>query len=117
MRYPSGVIASCDTSFGTLEGRRYRVQCEHGYIEMDPAFSYRGLKLLTKEQLAEEESSSLAEISLRQKNHFAEEMDGFARAILDDSEVITPASMGISDLRIIAAIQESYETGKRVAIS
>ena len=63
-----------------------------------------------------EESSDVSEINLRQKNHFAEEMDGFARAIVNDTEVVTPASMGIDDLRIIAAITESYETGKTVKL-
>ncbi|MES2441154.1 MAG: Gfo/Idh/MocA family oxidoreductase [Verrucomicrobiota bacterium] len=116
LTYPSGAIATCDTSFGTIEARRYQVLCDKGSIEMDPAFSYRGLKLKTKELLEEDESSDISEINLRQKNHFAAQMDGFCRAIIDDTEVVTPASMGIADLRIIAAIQESYETGKMVKI-
>lgn len=116
LTYPSGVIATCDTSFGTVEGRRYRVQCEKGYIEMDPSFSYRGLKLTTKKPLEEEEAFDISEINLRQKNHFAAEMDGFCEAIINDTEVITPASMGIADLRIIAAIHESCESGRPVRI-
>ncbi|MEO5913399.1 MAG: Gfo/Idh/MocA family oxidoreductase [Luteolibacter sp.] len=116
LTYPSGVIATCDTSFGTIEGRRYRVQCDNGYIEMDPSFSYRGLKLKTKALLEGDESSEVSEINLRQKNHFAEQMDGFCKAIINDTEVVTPASMGIADLRIIAAIRESYESGKPVKI-
>ncbi len=116
MKYPSGIIASCDTSFGTIESRRYRVQCEKGYIEMDPAFSYRGLKLKTKELLDEKESSDASEINIRQKNHFSEEMDSFSKAIINDEKVRTPASMGIADMKIIAAIKEAYETGKPVKV-
>lgn len=110
LKYPSGVLANCDTSFGTAESRRYRVQCTKGYIEMDPAFSYRGLKLKTKE------ASDVSEITLRQINHFASQMDGFARAIMNDTPIPTPASMGVADLRIIAAINESIKTGKPVEI-
>ncbi|RYD29961.1 MAG: Gfo/Idh/MocA family oxidoreductase [Verrucomicrobiaceae bacterium] len=116
LRYPSGIIATCDCSFGTTESRRYRVLCERGFLEMDPAFSYRGLKLRTKEDLAEE-SSGLEEVNLRQVDHFAAEMDAFSKAVIEDGEVITPASMGIADLKIIAAIHESVKTGAVVKIS
>ena len=114
MTYPSGVIACCDTSFGTSESRRYRIQCEKGFIEMDPAFSYRGLNLKTNED--ENGSAKATEISIRQVNHFAAEMDGFAKAILNGTDVPTPASMGIADMKIIAAIKKSYETGAPVNV-
>lgn len=83
---------------------------------MDPAFSYRDLKLVTKEDRGPE-SSEVAEVNLRQVDHFAAEMDSFATAILEDSVVRTPASMGISDLRIIAALEESIEKGLPVKVS
>lgn len=116
LRYPSGIIANCDCSFGTTESRRYRVLCERGYLEMDPAFSYRGLKLVAKEELGKKESSALEEVNLRQVDHFAAEMDGFSKAILEDGEILTPASMGIADLKIISAIHESVKTGAVVKI-
>jgi len=117
LRYPSGVLAVCDCSFGSSESRRYRVHCEKGFIEMDPAFSYRGLKLKTKEQLPEKESSEAVEVNIRQVDHFAAEMDAFSKAILKDAEILTPASMGIADMRIIAAIHQSAQTGQSVRIS
>lgn len=116
LRYPSGIIANCDCSFGTPESRRYRVLCERGYLEMDPAFSYRGLRLRKKEELGKKESSALEEVNLRQVDHFAAEMDAFSKAVLEEGEVITPASMGIADMRIIAAIHESVKTGAAVKI-
>jgi predicted dehydrogenase len=112
LRYPSGVIATCDTSFGTSESRRYRVLCTKGFIEMDPAFSYRGLKLRTKEDLDQPEQSEFTEVNIRQVNHFAEEMDGFSKAILNNEEIRTPADMGIADLKIIAAIDKAIASGK-----
>jgi hypothetical protein len=36
--------------------------------------------------------------------------------VLDDSEVITPASMGIADMRILAAISESIQSGTAVGV-
>ena len=49
LRFPSGVLAHCDCSFGTAVSRRYRVHCTEGIIDMDPAFDYRGLQLRVKE--------------------------------------------------------------------
>lgn len=48
LQFPSGVLAHGDRSFATSESRRCRVHCTEGWIEMDPAFSYRGLRLRTK---------------------------------------------------------------------
>lgn len=114
MRYPSGAVASCLCSFGVAESRHYRVHCEKGYIDMDPAFSYRGLRLRTK---AEDDGlTESAEIVIEPVNHFTEEMDGFSAAVLGEAEVITPASMGIADMRIVAAIGESIRGGAAVKI-
>jgi len=111
MRYPSGAAASCLCSFGTAESRQYRVLCEKGFIEMDPAFSYRGLRLRTTEKEAGKEKAAmkLTEVMIEAVNHFTKEMDGFSSAVLDDGEVITPAALGIADMRIIAAIQKSID--------
>ena len=43
LRFPSGVLAHCDCSFGSAVSRRYCVHCVEGTIDMDPAFDYRGL--------------------------------------------------------------------------
>lgn len=114
MRYPSGAVASCLCSFGVSESRQYRVHCEKGFIDMDPAFSYRGLRLRTNRKDGEVAES--ADIVIKPVNQFTREMDGFSAAVLDDSEVITPASMGIADMRILAAINESIQSGATVGV-
>jgi predicted dehydrogenase len=116
MRYPSGVIAQCDCSFGSTESRRYRVHCAEGFIEMDPAFSYRGLRLRVKHGESSSGASQLAELNVNPVNHFAAEMDHFSGCILNGTEPRTPAEMGIADLRIIAALEESMRTGQKVRI-
>lgn len=116
MRYPSGVVAQCDCSFGSSESRRYRIHCAEGFIEMDPAFSYRGLRLRVKHGDSSSGASQLAEIKIDPVNHFAAEMDHFSECILNGTEPRTPAKMGIADLRIIAALEESMRTGQKVRI-
>lgn len=116
LRYPSGVIAQCDCSFGSSESRRFRVHCAEGFVEMDPAFSYRGLRLRVKHGDSSSGASQLAEINIEPVNHFAAEMDHFSDCILNGTASRTPAEMGIADLRIIAALEESLRTGQKVRI-
>jgi predicted dehydrogenase len=117
LRYPSGVLAHCDCSFGSSESRRYRVHCANGWIEMDPAFSYRGLRLRTKEGEAKgPKEAKLAELMLEQVNHFTAEMDHFSDCVLNDASLRTPGEMGLADMKIIAAIDEAARTGKTMKL-
>ncbi|MEK7953267.1 Gfo/Idh/MocA family protein [Luteolibacter soli] len=119
MRYPSGAVASCLCSFGTAESRYYRAHCEKGVIEMDPAFSYRGLRLFTSSRETEDAKApmELTEVIIEAVNHFTVEMDGFSSAVLDDAEVITPAALGIADMKIVTAITRSIESGNSVKVA
>lgn len=117
MKYPSGAIAHCDCSFGMSESRFYRVQGTQGYLEMDPAFSYRGLRLFTRQTDAETGSANLQEHHLRAKNHFSEEMDHFSNVILNGGECKTPGEMGLADMRILEAIHLSIAQGQPVRIN
>jgi len=116
MRYPSGVLATCECSFGSTESRRYRVTCEDGFVEMDPAFSYRGLKLNVKSGDAKKGTAQNAELPIAQINHFTAEMDAFSKNVMDDTEPKTPGKMGLADMRIIAAIEEAARTGRTVKV-
>jgi len=114
LRFPSGVLANCDCSFGTGESRRYRVHCADGWIEMDPAFSYRGLRLGTRRGAAKEAEN--AELLIEQVNHFAAEMDHFSDCVLHGKALRTPGEMGLADLRVVAAIYEAARTGRVVKL-
>ena len=117
LRYPSGVLAHCDCFFNAAESRRYRVHCKEGFIEMDPAFSYRGLRLRTHRMKGNAGAPELSELVLEPKNHFTAEMDHFSTCILEGEEPRTPGEMGLADMRIIEAIAESARTGRSVKIA
>lgn len=117
MRYPSGALAHCDCSFGTAESRFYTVHCAKGTIGMDPAFSYRGLKLWVQDGDPKGGDASKSDLLIPQVNHFTAEMDGFSEALLHDKAILTPGSMGLADMRIIAAIEEAAKTGRSVAVN
>jgi predicted dehydrogenase len=117
LRYPSGALANCNCSFGSSRSERYRVICADGWIEMDPAFSYRGLRLRTKRGDAKSSQGvENAEMLLEQVDHFAAEMDHFSDCLLNGTALRTPGEMGLADMRIVVAIAEAARTGKMVKI-
>ena len=116
LEFPSGVTAACECSFGTSVGRRFRISGDKGFVEMDPAYAYSELALKQKTGDDENGTAQIATLAIREKNQFAEEMDGFANAILKGEELRTPGSMGLADVKTVAAIMEAARTGTRVAV-
>src|SRR5467141_270438 len=45
LRFPSGVLANCTSSYGYAGQNHYRVVGTEGWLEMDPATSYRDLRM------------------------------------------------------------------------
>jgi len=99
MRFPSGLLTTCNTSYGTNTGGWFRVYGSKGMIEMQPAFSYDGLKLQIngKEQTVEDHNPM----------QFAREADHFAECIRQDKAPKTAGEEGLTDLRIMEAIYRS----------
>jgi predicted dehydrogenase len=115
LRYPSGVLAHCECSFGSARSERYRVVGAKGFIEMDPAFGYRGQRLFLAQSNGEQ-GSQKSELKLEPVNHFAAEMDDFSDCLLTGKEPRTPGDMGVADMRIIEAVHEAMRSGKTVRL-
>jgi predicted dehydrogenase len=110
MRFPSGVLAHCGTDFAGATSRRYRVHCQDGYIDLENAFAYNGLRL----KVSREDRTT--EIDLPQVNQFAKEMDHFSACVLDDQQPWTPGEEGLADMKVIAAIEAAAREGKTVRV-
>lgn len=110
LRFPSGIVANCDCSFGTTKSARYRVLGDQGHLEMDPAFTYFGLEMNVFKD------GNKSEFSLKETDHFAAEMDHFSECVLADKPPRTPGEEGLADVRVIAAIAEAVKTGKTVSV-
>lgn len=106
MRFPSGVIADCSTSYNVNGINRFRAYADRGWFGMDPAFAYTGLRA----------SSSRGEISFDPIDQFAAEIDDFARCILEDRESKVSGAEGLRDLRVIEAIYASIREGRAVEL-
>ena len=110
VKFPSGAIANCDCGFGSAESRRFRVQGTTGLIDMANAFAYRGQRLMLGKQ------GYTSEMKIDAADHFAAEMDHFSACIAAGKPNRTPGEEGLADMRAIAAIEESYRTGRRVVL-
>jgi predicted dehydrogenase len=110
LKFPSGVLAHCDCSFDAAESRRFRVNGTKGFIDLDPAFSYRGLRLTVGKESGREQ------VRLTEVNHFAAEMDHFSECVLARKDPRTPGEEGLADMRVIAAIEEAARTGRTVPV-
>lgn len=107
LEFANGAKAELMTSYGQNVGR-FRAEGEKGWIEMDPAFPYRGLKVTTSKGPLE----LTAPVSQQ-----ALQMDDFALCVRDNRDTIVPGEMGRRDMAIIEAIYESIrQGGKRVAV-
>lgn len=110
LKFPSGAQASCTCSFGSGVSRQLRAHCADGYVDLENAFAYCGLKLRTSDK------GTTTQHKIDEVNQFAAEMDHFARCILEGSAPRTAGEEGLRDMRIIEAIATSVKTAKAVKI-
>ncbi len=103
MKFPSGVIANCNTTYNFNGVNRFRAYAERGDFGMDPAFSYTGNK----------GSSRKGPLTLEAPDQFAAEMDAFAKVVLNNEPNRVPGEEGLRDLLAIEAIYKSIATGSK----
>jgi predicted dehydrogenase len=109
LRFPSGVLASCQSGYSFHEQRALRVMAADGWFGLDPAFSYNNLVL----QAGRRAGMANGEETRRwaPRNHFANEMDAFAEALRVGREPLTPGEEGLQDMRVMQAIYEAASGG------
>ena len=107
MEFPGGAVCECTTSY-RQSINRFRAEGAKGWIEMDPAFAYRGLNAET----------SRGRLKFKPEvNQQALQMDDFAECIATGRPTIVPGEMGRRDMSIIEAIYASAAAGgQRVAV-
>ena len=103
MKFPSGIVASCNTTYGgNMEGF-YRVHGSKGWLEVASAFVYEGLRLR-----ADCASGKLDELNpARDPSHFLAEADHFSNCVQNGWEPQSPGEEGLRDMRYIAQIYRS----------
>ncbi len=114
LRFPSGAIANCASSYSAHEFRNLRVLGPSGSGEIENAFAYEGqrLRLSRRDGMAE----ASVELSIGRKNQFSLEIDHFAQCVRSGAEPRTPGEEGLQDQVLMAAIYESARTGRPVRL-
>jgi predicted dehydrogenase len=111
LRFPSGGLANCSSSYGTTNVKRYRVIGDKGYADLDPATAYEGNVL----RVAKGGPAELREVPAT--NQFAAEIDHLSECIELGKEPRTPGEEGLRDVRIMQAIYASAREGKSVKLA
>ena len=114
LRFPSGALANCATSYSLHEHRNLRVLGSDGIAEIENAFAYDGQRLrISRRNGRAEEASTFA---LARKNQFSLEIDHFAECVRSGATPRTPGEEGLADQVIMAAIYEAARTGRTVKL-
>jgi len=101
LKFPSGVMANCGTTYNANGMNRLYAGYDEGWALLEPAYSYGGLAGKT----------SKGPMDLPQVDHFATEMDDFAQCILQNKKSKVSGEEGVRDAKILAAIYESIRSG------
>jgi predicted dehydrogenase len=116
LRFPSGLMASCTTSYGYHNAKRYRLVGESAFVELDPAFPYRGQSMRVGRKADAATGESLQTLVLAAKNQFALEMDHMAERLRSGQKPHTPGEEGMQDMKLIAAIYQAAKSGHAVSL-
>ncbi|HMF54506.1 MAG TPA: Gfo/Idh/MocA family oxidoreductase [Edaphobacter sp.] len=107
MKFPSGVVASCVTTYGASMPGYYKVFGSKGWLEVDE-FGYEGLHLTASYR--KDRSTSPTKIDETNPEpdpkQFTRQVDHLSRCILEDR---TPATAGEEGLKDMQHIQSIYK--------
>ncbi len=103
MRFPSGVVASCNTTYGSNMTGYFRVHGSKGMVEAQPAFNYDGNALR-----AELDGKTIEEPNpAKDPYQFTPQAEHFSHCIQNNLEPKTLGEEGLRDMRYIAEIYRS----------
>jgi predicted dehydrogenase len=114
LRFPSGVVAQCMTSYGVYEARALTVHTPAATIDLQDAFAYRGQRLFVSHR--DGKAGARDEKVLQPKNQFALEIDHFSRCVQENLRPRTPGEEGLQDQVLMEAIYEAARTGAAVKV-
>src|SRR6201992_2520977 len=109
MKFPSGIVASCNTTYGAPMNGFYRVHGSQGYLYAEPAFGYQGLHLTGmmatpgggKPTPFDEPNEA------KDPSQFTLQAEYFSDCILEDTTPKTGGGEGLLDMQYMSKIYES----------
>ncbi len=107
MRFPSGIVASCNTTYGADMDGYVRVHGSKGMLELSPAFAYEGIHLSGFTQDGKNKQPIDMPKPGRDPDQFTVEADYFAGCIREDRPVKMDGNEGLRDMELMAQIYRS----------
>jgi predicted dehydrogenase len=112
MQFPSGVQASCTTTYGAQMPGFYRVYGSKGWLQVD-SFGYDGLRL-TAEYRGDAGRMKLDELNTeKDPEQFVRQVDHFSECVRTGRTPDTPGQEGLRDMEYM---QEIYRSAGVVAL-
>ena len=112
LRFPSGVLANCVSSYSSPHNR-YRLVGTRGWLELEPATGYSGQSM--RVQLGGRVEARVPPESTR--NQFVGQLDHMSGCVLRDVEPLVSGEEGLRDLRVMTAIYEAARTERMVTLT
>ncbi|MBU1345437.1 MAG: Gfo/Idh/MocA family oxidoreductase [Alphaproteobacteria bacterium] len=111
LKFPSGVVADCVSSYGSGHNR-YRVVGTEGWLDAEPATAYDGnrIRLRRDGQTVDHPAPAMP------LNQFSGMLDHLSQCVMTDSEPIVAGEEGLRDMRIIEAIYQSARERRTVTL-
>ncbi len=103
MKSPSGIVASCNTTYGANGANYFKVHGSKGTMQMDPAFGYDGMHLtgvLDGQTFDEPEAE-------HDPRDFTRQADYFADCIWNNREPKTDGEEGLRDTMLMSEIYQT----------
>jgi predicted dehydrogenase len=104
MKFPSGIVASCNTTYGANMPGFYRVHGSKGMLNVEPAFGYQGLRLTANIQGEPPIDEPNPE---KDPAQFTREADHLADCIASGQEPKTSGEEGLRDMKYMMEIYKS----------
>ncbi|WP_202614582.1 D-xylose 1-dehydrogenase Gfo6 [Halostella litorea] len=111
LEFPDDVQAACTATQSGFETGHFRIVGTEGELLLEPSFFNRDAASLTIKR-----GDSEASIEFPDVDQMEEEFDYFANRLLTGRELEPDGEHGLVDMRAMAAIYESGETGRAVEL-
>lgn len=103
MKFPSGIVAACNTTYGAGMDGFYRVHGSKGMLEVSSAFSYSGVRFTS--EIGREKSEEAP--TTPDPAQFTTQAEYFADCITQNKEPKTDGEEGLRDMELMSRIYQS----------
>ncbi len=107
-RFPSGATATCNTTYGAPMDGYFRVYGSKGWLEVNPAFIYEGLRLKAEYR---DDKGKFYQIDQpnpeKDPTHFTNEANHFSECVRTGKIPQSPGEEGLKDMQYLRQIYHS----------